>query len=85
MRAAFTEDSVEQVSALRVVGQRLLETPLDRTRTLGELAAMLMNEGIALKGFTDAGRSPATTLFVATTEYDRALRSINEHIVASRQ
>lgn len=85
VRAAFTEDSIEQVSALHVVGQRLLETPLDRTRTLGELAAMLMREGIALKGFTDAGRSPATTLFVATTEYDRALHSINEHIVASRQ
>lgn len=80
VKAAFADDAIEQVSALHIVGQRLIETPLERTKVLGELATTLMQRGIALKGFTDAGRSPATTLFVDTTEYDAALESVNHYI-----
>lgn len=80
VRAAFADDSIEQISALHVVGQRLVETPLERTRVIGELATMLAREKVALKGFTDAGRSPATTLFVAVADYDRALCCVNDYI-----
>lgn len=85
VETAFTGDVIDHVSALHIVGQRLLETPLDRTRILGDLAVMLMRSGVALRGFTDAGRSPATTLFVETADYDTALHSINDHIVALGQ
>lgn len=80
VRAAFADDSIEQISALHIVGQRLVEAPIDRTKVIGGLAVMLAQRGVALRGFTDAGRSPATTLFVAASDYDTALEGVNDYV-----